>query len=66
MATQHDETTAPARADHGGVPVGSHDGRPLNSVLGKGIIAFAIFAVLFVLIDLMTGALGNTLSSLIH
>lgn len=60
MATPHQDisttTEVSARPDSS-VPVGEKDTRSFNSVLLYGIGAFALFAVLFVILDLLNGHL---------
>lgn len=53
MATQDSTPATTART----VPAGEKDTRGMNSVLLYGIGAFALFAVLFVVLDLLNGHL---------
>lgn len=56
MATPHQDSPTPATTVRT-VPVGQKDTRSMNTVLLYGIAAFAAFAVLFVVLDLLTGQL---------
>jgi hypothetical protein len=56
MATPHQDAPTPATTART-VPVGQKDTRSMNTVLLYGIAAFAAFAVLFVLLDLLNGHL---------
>ena len=53
MATQDSTTPVTART----VPVGAKDTRSMNTVLLYGIGAFALLAVLFVILDAASGHL---------
>lgn len=54
MATPHQDTATPSTTTRT-VPVGRKDTRSMNTVLLYGVAAFAIFAVLFIIIDVLNG-----------
>lgn len=56
MTAPHQDPTTPSTTTRT-VPVGEKDTRSMNTVLLYGVAAFAIIAVLFILLDAVTGQL---------